>query len=275
MEITEKTIDLEKAIRNGNNRFLKSLPAFAIKLLRRLFCENEMNYAIYRSRHLEGVPFVKDVLEGWGIKINIKGEDNIPSGGRFIFVSNHPLGAIDAMGFFVVISRHFPEVVSPANQLLNHIPNMRSLILGLDVFGRTSRETAKKLDELFASEKQVMIFPAGEVSRKRRGKISDIEWQKSFITKAVQHKRDIIPVHISGRNSNLFYNVANIRKFLGIKMYIETILLPREMIGRRNSEVTYTIGKPVIWKSLTDGKAPLEWAQEIKRIVYSLPSYYA
>ncbi|MGQ9620363.1 MAG: glycerol acyltransferase, partial [Bacteroidales bacterium] len=104
-----------------------------------------------------------------------------------------------------------------------------------------------------------------------KGVISDIVWQKSFITTALQYKRDIIPVHISGRNSNLFYNVANFRKFLGIKMYIETILLPREMMHQRNSTVTLTIGRVIPWHSITPEKTHAEWAQEIRKTVYALP----
>jgi putative hemolysin len=116
-----------------------------------------------------------------------------------------------------------------------------------------------------------LIFPSGEVSRRKKGIICDSIWQKSFITKAVQHKRDIIPVHISGRNSNLFYNVANLRTFLGIKMYVETMLLPNEMMNQRNSTITVTIGKVFPYQTFTTEYSHLEWAQKIRSIVYSLP----
>ncbi|MGQ9621735.1 MAG: 1-acyl-sn-glycerol-3-phosphate acyltransferase [Bacteroidales bacterium] len=182
---SEQTINIENAIRNSDNKLIRSLPRFAINILRKIIYEDELNSSLNRSRHLEGVPFMNHVLEGWNVKIVVKGEENIPVTGRFIFASNHPVGGIDAMAFFSVIYRHFPEVVSPANRLLNYIPNLRPLFLGLDVFGRVSKETVKKIDELFASDKQVMIFPAGEVSRRQKGVISDIVWQKSFITKAI------------------------------------------------------------------------------------------
>jgi putative hemolysin len=271
MEELEKTIDVEKAIKSGNNRFLKSLPGFLIKLLRWLIHEDEMNAAIYHSRHLEGVPFVRDVLKGWNVKVRLNGIENIPSSGRFIFASNHPVGGIDALAFFDSIGSHYPDMISPANELLYNIPNMRTLIFGLNVFGKSSRETVEGLNALFDSDRQIFIFPAGEVSRRKKGKISDNEWQKSFITKAVEHKRDVIPVHISGRNSNLFYNVANLRTFFGIKMFIETMLLPHEMMKQRNSNVTITVGKPISWRTFTEGKSHFDWAQLVKSTVYSLP----
>jgi putative hemolysin len=270
MEYFEKTIDIEKAIREGDNKVLRSLPRFMITLLRKLVYEDEINLAIYRSRHLSGVPFVIDILEGWNVKVNIEGGENLPASGRFIFASNHPVGGIDALSIFLSIYRYYNDIVSPANQLLNTVPNLRSMVFGLDVFGKASRETAAKLDELYESDRQIMIFPAGEVSRRNGGVISDITWQKSFITKAVKHRRDIIPLHVTGKNSNLFYTVASLRKKLGIKMYVETLLLPREMMKQRNGTVTVTFGRPIPYQSFTSEKSPQEWAQAVKEIVYSL-----
>jgi putative hemolysin len=170
-----------------------------------------------------------------------------------------------------MIYNFFPKVVSPSNEFLTRIPNLQPVILGINVFGKNTKETAGKLNELFESDSQIMIFPSGEVSRRKKGVISDPVWQKSFITKAIQHKRDIIPVHISGRNSNLFYNVANLRKFLGIKMYIETMLLPREMLNQRNSIIKVSIGKVIPYQTFTSEMTHLEWAQKVKEIVYNIP----
>ena len=271
MEEFEKAIDIEKAIRSGNNNLLRSLPGFMIRFLKKIIHEDEINAIINRSRHLDGIPFLMGVLDNMNVKVEIRGGENVPSSGRFIFAANHPVGGVDAMAIFSAIYKYYPMVVSPANLLLNNITNLRPLVFGVDVFGKASKETALKLDELYESDTQIMIFPAGEVSRKNKGNISDIAWQKSFITKAVRHRRDVIPVHISGRNSDLFYIIANLRKKVGIKMYIETLLLPREMMKQKNSTTTITIGKPVPFQTFTPDKTPVEWAQNVKGIVYSLP----
>jgi putative hemolysin len=271
MEEIIKTIDIEKAIKSGNNKFLKSLPGFVVRFIKKVIYEDEINATINRSSHLTGVPFINDIIDGWNVKVIVKGAENLPASGRFIFASNHPVGGMDALAFFNATSRYFPDMVSPANQLLQQIPNLRPLILGLNVFGKNTKETAKKLDELYDSGIQVFIFPSGEVSRRKKGVISDPVWQKSFITKAIQHKRDIIPVHISGRNSSLFYNVASIRTFLGIKMYVETMLLPREMMKQRKSTMTVSFGKPIPYQTFTSEMTHQEWAQKVKSIVYSLP----
>jgi len=271
MEEVEKTIDLEKAIRNSNSAFFKSLPRFIIRVIERIVRQDDLNSTIYRSRHLQGIPFLNDVLVGWNVKVDVKGVENIPLSGRFIFAANHPLGGMDALSFFSAAGRVCPEIISPSNQILNNIPNLRSLMVGLNVFGKQTKETTLKLHQLFESDKQILIFPAGEVSRRKKGNISDPVWQKTFITKAIEFKRDIIPVHISGRNSNLFYNIANLRTFLGIKMYIETMLLPREMFKYRGKSVTVTFGKPIHWDTFTKEMTHAEWAQKVKELVYALP----
>jgi len=270
MEEVPKVIDIGKAIRNSKSGFLKSLPDFVISSIEKFIHQDDMNATIYHHHQKSGVPFINDILNEWNVKIDIKGCSNIPSSGRFIFVANHSVGAMDSLTFLSTIYRFFPDVVSPSNELFNYIPNLHPVIIGINVFGKNTRETTEKLNLLFESDTQVMIFPSGEVSRRKKGMISDPLWQKTFITKAIQYKRDIIPVHISGRNSNLFYAVANLRKFLGIKMYVETILLPREMMRQRNSTVTLKIGKVIPYLTFNNQMTHHEWAQYVKKTVYDI-----
>jgi putative hemolysin len=270
MPETEKIIDIEKEFKNSNSPFLRSLPSFVIRIIEKLIRQDEMNETIYRNRDKTGVPFIRDVLEYWNVSVDVHGRERVPENGRFVFAANHPVGGIDSLSFFSVLGSLFPNVISPSNDLLNNIPNIRPLLLGVNVFGRNSKDTAGELNKLFESDNQILIFPAGEVSRRSRGSISDITWQKSFITKSVQYKRDIVPVFISGRNSNLFYNVARIRKLLGIKMYLETILLPREMMKQHNSTVSVVFGDIIPYQTFTRELTHSEWAQYVKDEVYKL-----
>jgi len=265
-----KVIDIQKEFRNSNSGFLKSLPGYIVNGIEKFIRQDEMNAVINDNRNKTGVPFLNDILKDWNVTMKIRGEENIPASGRFVFAANHPVGGIDALTFLSMIYKFFPEIITPSNELLNRIPNLRPLLLGVNVFGKNTRETAEKLNDLFESDTQIMIFPSGEVSRRKKGVISDPIWQKSFITKAVQYKRDIIPVHISGRNSNLFYTVANLRKFLGIKMYIETVFLPGEMMKQKNSTVTLTIGKVIPYQTFTKEISHWEWAQTVKEIINKL-----
>ena len=93
---------------------------------------------------------------------------------------------------------------------------------------------------------------------------------KSFVVKAKAYKRDIIPVHFEGRNSNFFYNLSNLRMKFGIKLNVEMLYLADEMMKKKNAEFTITFGKPISWQSLDNSKTPIQWAQKIKESVYTL-----
>lgn len=81
----------------------------------------------------------------------------------------------------------------------------------------------------FQSDDQLIMFPAGLCSRRQNGVIRDLEWKKTFVVKSIQAKRDVIPVHFGGRNSDFFYNLANVCKALGIKFNIAMLYLADEM----------------------------------------------
>ena len=100
--------------------------------------------------------------------------------------------------------------------------------------------------------------------------IRDLDWKKTFITKAKRHKKPVVPVHISGRLSPRFYTVAKIRKFLRIKINIEMLFLVDEIFKQKGNDITITYGKPIapetFDKSMTDDR----WAYQVKKQVYEL-----
>ena len=114
------------------------------------------------------------------------------------------------------------------------------------------------------------MFPAGICSRKRNGVVHDLEWKKTFIVKSVQTQRDIVPIHFEGENSDFFYRLANINRMLGIKFNIAMLYLSDEMFKNKNKKFTVTIGKPIPWQTFDKSRTPMQWAQHVQDIVYSL-----
>jgi putative hemolysin len=145
------------------------------------------------------------------------------------------------------------------------------MFIPINKHGSNSREAAIVLNKTYDSNEQILIFPSGLASRKIKGKITDLEWKKHFISKAVKHKRDIIPVFIGGRNSNRFYRVANIRKFLRLKWNIEMFYLPDELVKHSNSVIPVYFGKPIPYTTFDKSKSQAEWAEWVKDRVYDIP----
>lgn len=268
----EKIIDIKEVIqsrKSGNN---KKLPNFVINWIKKVIREDELNAIHNKYATLEGMDYVEALLfDEFKINITITGQENINLNKKYVYVSNHPLGGIDALSHLYLVHKIHGNVISPSNEMFEYIPNLHSLIVGIDVFNKNTKERAIKINQTFESDLQIMMFPAGEVSRKINGEIIDPKWQKTFITKAIQYKRSIVPVHISGRNSKKFYRTAQIRKFLHIKTYLETILLPQEMLKQRNIDLKMTIGKPFDYDEIKNSnKNHSIWSEIVRKHVYSL-----
>ena len=158
-----------------------------------------------------------------------------------------------------------------ANDLLMNIKNLHPVFTGVNKHGLSSREDVTDLKEVLAGDDALMIFPAGLVSRKQKGIIRDLDWKKSFISMAIKHKRDVIPVHITGRISNFFYNIASLRKFLRIKSNIEMLYLPNETFKQKYKDIKIIFGKPIPYNVFDKSKNPKDWADWVKEKVYELP----
>ncbi len=138
--------------------------------------------------------------------------------------------------------------------------------------GAHGRSAIKTIEETYAGDHAVLVFPAGLVSRKQAGGIKDLEWQKSFISKAKKYKKDVVPVYIAGKNSDFFYNLAKLRKNIGVKANVEMFYLADEMFAQKNKKVTIHIGKPISYQYFDQSKSEKDWAGEVKEIVYSMAS---
>jgi len=265
----EYFLDLDRVIANKNPGLLRVLPRFVLNYLKKIIHQDDLNEIVWNNRNLYGLDFLDACLKGFGVKINFHGIENIPADGRWIVASNHPLGGLDGMALMWVIGKVRKDIVFPVNDLLMNIQNLKDLFIPINKHG-SNASNVRIIDDTFASDKAMLFFPAGLCSRKQKGEIYDLDWKKSFITKARTYKRDIIPCFINGRNSDWFYNLARLRAFMGIKSNIEMLYLVDEMFKQRDKEIVITFGKPISYTIFDKKKTDLTWAQQLKNHVYTL-----
>lgn len=252
-------------------KYLRFIPGAAVRWLERTICQDELNGILDRTRGKKGAEFCDAVLTDLDITYSVTGEDNLPVDGRAIFVSNHPLGALDGIAMIDFIARHYRTGVKfVVNDILMAVKPLDNVFLPINKHGKQSRKSSSDIDECLAGDTPVIIFPAGLVSRKQKEGIKDLQWQKMFINKAIQSQRDIIPVHFGGKNSSFFYNFAKLRTRLGLKFNIEMIYLPREIFRSRGARFEISVGKPISWHTLKGGTKAAQEASLIKETVYSL-----
>lgn len=250
------------------------VPGFVISWLEKLIRQEELNEILRVTYPHRGSKFSAKVLEHLDINLEIEGFDKLPEDTRFMFASNHPLGGLDGIALISVLGGRYGDenVKFLVNDMLMNVEPLKDVFLPINKFGALGRDAAIAINTALASDGQILQFPAGLCSRLHDdGKIADLEWQKAFVAKAIEYKRDIVPVFFQGFNSRKFYRTARWRKKLGLKFNIEQILLPSEVCKARGNNYKVIFGAPISWKELKDsGLSPKELAARLRSHVYQL-----
>ncbi len=266
-------IDVEDALRRKLGKNYRFVPSRVVRYLKRITHQERVNKFVSAHGGLKDFEFLDKVLhEGFKVKIQINNLDYLPERGGCVVVGNHPLGGMDGMAVFHAIGKKRRDVKSISNDLLMNFEPLRDLFIPVNPFGRNTPQNVKLIEDNFASDNCLLIFPAGLVSRKQKGGvIKDLEWKKTFITKSVKHNRLVVPVHVSGHNSKFFYNLARWRKRLGVKFNIEMLFLIDEMFRQEGNKLEITFGEPIPPSTFTDRFTHGQWAGKVKEHVYGLP----
>ena len=264
---SQKFVDVEKVIGSKNPRLLKWMPGFLLRYIKRILHENEVNDFMSKHGHLRDFEFIREVLDFMGVKIEVKGLENLPESGGFILAANHPLGGLDGMALMMAVGQKRKDIQFLVNDILLSFGTMDNLFVPVNKHGGQQKQ---RIEEAYASEHAVLIFPAGLVSRKNKGIIRDLEWKKSFIVKAQQYKKSVVPCFIDGKNSNWFYNLSLWRRRLGIKANVEMFYLGDEMFKQRGHTITIIFDKPVPSAKFNVSLPPKQWAARMKDHVYAL-----
>ena len=271
--VSEKTIDIEKVLKDKMGAKAKFVPGFLVRWLKRIVHQDEINAFLWESRDKTGVEWLEACVSYLDIKLEIEGKENLPAANDkrlYTLVSNHPLGGQDGVALGAVIGRHFDgRFRYLVNDLLMNLPGLAPLCIPINKTGSQSRNFPAMVKAGFESNNHMLMFPAGLCSRRHNGLIRDIPWSKTFISKSVEYQRDIIPIHFSGQNSNFFYRLANFSdRFLPFNLAM--VFLADEMYKNVHKSFQIKIGKPIPWQTFDKSKSPQEWAQFVREQVYSL-----
>ncbi len=270
MNTAKEYINIQKLINEGDSKLLKYMPSFCVRLIKIIIQQNEINRILNKYADYEGIDFLPKIIEELNLKIIIEGKENLPEDGRCFFVANHPFGFIDGLILTNIVGSKYGELRAIGNEVFALVPHIKPIVAAVNVFGTNPRKYLLELENVFASDLPITHFPAGLVSRIKKGKIDDGEWQKSFITKAVEYNRNIIPLFFYGRNSTLFYAIAVGRKALGIKVNLELVLFTRQIFIKKNKTIKVKIGNPISYQTFDGARTHFEWAQFVKTQVYNL-----
>ncbi len=235
-------IDIQKEIflkypKLEKNKLIK---ASLSKFTKSIIHEDTINDFLNENAHLSGFEFVDAALEHLNVDMVISDNEleNIPSFGRVVIISNHPLGSLDGFMLLKLIGKIRDDVKIIANDFLVQFNSMESLFIMVNNFKeRQSKASISNIYKALNNEEAIIIFPAGEVSRMTPKGVRDGRWQKSFLKFAKNTQSPILPIHIDAKNSKTFYSLSAINK------KASTLLLSHEMFKQQNKSIKIKIGE--------------------------------
>lgn len=254
--------------------FIKSPIASTIMGLTKL---NDVNRLYDSIKHHDGVAFFDAFLKKLEIQYVAFEEDlaKIPKTGPFILVANHPLGAIDGILMCKILTEIRPDFKIMGNFLLQKIEPMKDYVIPVNPF-ETRKEAYSSISGMRDTLKHLQeggcigIFPAGEVSNRNNvfDEVLDKEWEIPALKLIKKAKVPVVPMYFHTKNSSKFYNIAKIHADL------QTLLLPSEMMKKRDKPIRIRIGKPVSPKIQEEYESVKELGDFLRKKVYMMKSYY-
>lgn len=257
-------IDIEEILAAKVKR---KLPRFVVRFLKNRIHQDEINDCIMQAKCPKGIGFFDEALKYLDITYTVRGEENLPDAAhRCIFAGNHPLGGPEALILGSVMCRYYGESFRvPVNNILAHFHPLSEFFTPVNVFSsHQNRDIGQAINDMFSSPYQVLVYPAGKCARREKGKVTEQPWKKMFVTQARKHQRDVIPMHMSGRNSWLFYTLTSLSKFLGLKVNIGMFMLVDELFKNRHKSFVITFGEPIPYQTFDKSKTDSQWAEWVK-----------
>src|SRR5210317_1364434 len=206
-----------------------------------------LNKIYNRNKHLNDLDFLNALLNDFKIKFEIPEEDlkRLPKDGAYITISNHPLGGIDGILLLKLMLEQRDDFKIIANFLLHRIEPMKPYIMPVNPF-----EDRKDVASSVAGFKNSIlhlreghplgIFPAGEVSTYRDGKlVIDRPWEEAAMKLIHKAEVPVVPIYFHAKNSKLFYKLSKISDTF------RTAKLPSELLTQKRRTIKVRVGKPI------------------------------
>lgn len=265
--------EVSKAIKADKYGFIGTFFGW---ILMKLLKISTLNKVYNRNKHLHDLEFLNGILDEFQIKFEIPEEDlnRLPKSGAYITISNHPLGGIDGILLLKLMLEQRKDFKIIANFLLHRIAPLKPYIMPVNPFedrkDANSSITGFKNSILHLREgKPLGIFPAGEVSTYRDGKlVIDKPWEEAAMKLVKKAEVPVVPIYFHAKNSKLFYKLSKISDTF------RTAKLPSELLTQKRRIIKVRIGKPISVKDQLEQTEISEFCEFLRRKTYMLSNTF-
>ena len=234
-----KPSDIKKALKLDRTGKIGTATGW---VLMQLLGMGQINKVYKKISSKQGLDFINAIIEELNIDLELPESDlqRIPEQGPFITVSNHPLGGVDGVLLLKILGQRRPDYKVLSSFILKNIPQLEDAIIHINSSDSQNISGLKNALTYLSQGHGLGLFPAGEVSIYKNGKlVVDKTWDKQVLKLLYKAKVPIIPIYFQGRNSRLFYLLSRIHPML------RTAKLPSEAISDMKRTIKVRIGKPI------------------------------
>ncbi|WP_416064858.1 GNAT family N-acetyltransferase [Rhizobium sp. ZK1] len=207
------------------------------------------------------------------LDINVTNAERIPASGGFILVSNHPTGIADGVAVFDLLKTCRPDMMFFANRDAVRVnPRFAEMIIPVEWREEfksklKARETLQLTNHAVKEGKATVLFPSGRIAYWANGQLNERPWKTSAVGLARKYGLPILPVHMTARNSGLFYWFAKWSTELrDMTVFYELLnkkgdrfdfvignLIPAEQLDGDLNDVTKALEKHTVCDMAADG----------------------
>ena len=175
--------------------------------------------------------------------VSVAGLENVPKRGAALVTPNHPAGIADGIAVFDALTRVRDDITFFANRdAVRVCPGLADCIVPVEWRDEArsrakTRETLKGIRRAFDSGRLIVVFPSGRLARPTPFGLWERPWQATAFALAKKHDAPILPMHIHGHNSALYY------LFWFCNRELKDMTLFREVINKRGGRYRIAIGE--------------------------------
>lgn len=195
-----------------------------------------------------------DIMETMGRllakNVDVRGLSNLPLHGPALIVANHPTGIADGIILNHLIRKARPDAYFLANRdILRVFPQMEDIIAPVEWRKEKrshskTRETMQYVRQATEDGRLGVIFPSGRLAKRKGMRLYERPWMASAAMLAKKFDLPVVPLHISARNSALFYFFDLVHPTL------RDITLFHETLNKDRQPFKVRIGEPIAASAL-------------------------
>jgi len=195
-------------------------------------------------RDLDGLAVFDYLSETLAMRVEGRGVEHIPASGAALITANHPAGIADGIAVYDLLKGVRRDVTFFANRdALRVAPGLADVVVPVEWRAehrshQRNRETVRHMLEAFRRQRLVVIFPSGRLAAPTFRGLVEREWLPTALNLAQKQHCPVLPLHVQGRNSALYYG------FYYLHEELRDMTLFRELLNKRGQRYRLTLGEP-------------------------------